>query len=169
MWKWMLRFSALPKRWIKVTAAAGAPIPRAVVRVASAPAGRPADSQWGVGDKREFGSVVSDPTGYYSSVTSARTGSAMSTTTTLKLPEKLKARIARIARETRRSAHSIMIEALEREVAREERVREFVREALDANQSIEKGAEVYLAEDVHAWMDRLARNPRAPRPKPWRG
>src|SRR3990172_2800801 len=54
----------------------------------------------------------------------------MTATTTLKLPEKLKTRIARLAKETGRSAHSLMVEALEREVAREERMREFVREAL---------------------------------------
>ena len=92
----------------------------------------------------------------------------MSTTTTLKIPEKLKSRIARLARETRRSAHSIMIVALEREVAREERMREFVREALESDAAIENGAEVYRAKDVHAWLERLARNPKAMRPKPWR-
>ena len=54
----------------------------------------------------------------------------MASTTTLKLPEKLKARIARIAAQTGRSPHAVMVEALEREVARTERVREFVREAL---------------------------------------
>jgi predicted transcriptional regulator len=42
----------------------------------------------------------------------------MTATTTLKLPDKLKTRIARLARETGRSAHSLMIEALERDVAR---------------------------------------------------
>jgi predicted transcriptional regulator len=93
----------------------------------------------------------------------------MTATTTLKLPEKLKSRIARLARETGRSAHSLMVEALEREVAREERMREFVREALAADAGAEKGAAVYQAEDVHAWLERLARNPKAARPKPWRG
>lgn len=93
----------------------------------------------------------------------------MSATTTLKLPEKLKSRIARLARETGRSAHSLMLEALEREVAREERMREFVREALAADAGVEEGAAVYRAEDVHAWLERLARNSKAARPKPWRG
>lgn len=92
----------------------------------------------------------------------------MANTTTLKLPEELKARIARLAKETRRSAHSLMIEALEREVAREERMRAFVREALASDAAIEAGAEVYRAEDVHAWLERLARNPKAPHPRPWR-
>jgi predicted transcriptional regulator len=91
----------------------------------------------------------------------------MTTTTTLKLPEKLKARIARLAKATRRSAHSLMVEALEREVLREERMQAFVREALAADAAIESGAAVYRAEDVHAWLDRLARNRKAARPRPW--
>lgn len=77
-------------------------------------------------------------------------------------------RIARLARETGRSAHSLMVEALEREVAREERLRDFVREALAANSGVEEGAAVYGAEDVHAWLARLARNPKAARSKAWR-
>ena len=93
----------------------------------------------------------------------------MTASTTLKLPEKLKSRIARLARETGRSAHSLMLEALEREVAREERMRAFVREALAADASVEEGAAVYRVEDVHVWLECLARNPKAARPKPWRG
>ncbi|MHB8471425.1 MAG: CopG family ribbon-helix-helix protein [Gammaproteobacteria bacterium] len=92
----------------------------------------------------------------------------MATTTTLKLPENLKARIARLAKETRRSAHSLMIEALEREVLREERLRTFVKEAQAADAAITGGAEVYRAEEVHLWLDRLARNRKVARPKPWR-
>jgi hypothetical protein len=44
-----------------------------------------------------------------------------------------------------------------------------VREALAADAGVEEGAAVYRAEDVHAWLERLARNPKAARPKPWRG
>ncbi len=92
----------------------------------------------------------------------------MAATTTLKLPEKLKARIARLARATRRSAHSLMVDALEREVSREERMRQFIEEARQADAEIEKGGPVYRADDVHAWMERLARDGKASRPKPWR-
>jgi predicted transcriptional regulator len=92
----------------------------------------------------------------------------MATSTTLKLPDKLKLRIARLAKETGRSAHSLMVEALEREVAREERMREFVREARAADMGVEEGAAVYRAKDVHAWLERLPRNPKAARPKAWR-
>ena len=41
----------------------------------------------------------------------------MAITTTLKLPEQLKSRIARLAKARQQSAHSVMVEALEREIA----------------------------------------------------
>lgn len=93
----------------------------------------------------------------------------MSATTTLKLSEKLKARIARIASQTGHSAHSVMLEALEREMTRTERVREFVREALASDAAVEGGAAVYRAEDVHAWLERLVKGGKPARPRPWRG
>ena len=92
----------------------------------------------------------------------------MSIATTLKLPEALKARITQLAKLTKQSAHSLMIEALEREVTREERMQSFVREAMAADAEIEAGAEVYRAEDVHAWLDRLAHKLKTAPPKPWR-
>ena len=61
-----------------------------------------------------------------------------------------------------------MLDALEREVTREELMRQFVREAMAADAAIERGAEVYRAEDVHAWVDRLARGGKPRRPAPWR-
>ena len=92
----------------------------------------------------------------------------MAVTTTLKLPEKLKARIIRLAKATGRSPHILMIEALEREVTREERMKAFVRDALAAKTDIEAGGAVYRADDVHAWMERLAKGGKAARPAPWR-
>ena len=89
-------------------------------------------------------------------------------TTTLKISDKLKARIARLAKTTRRSAHSLMIEALEREVAREERLQAFVREAGAADVAIDAGGHVFRAEDVHVWLARLASKRKPARPKPWR-
>ncbi len=62
-----------------------------------------------------------------------------------------------------------MLDALERQTKREERMEEFVEEALAADRAIEAGGEVYAAEDVHAWLARLARGEQARRPKPWRG
>ena len=92
----------------------------------------------------------------------------MTATTTLKLPEKLKARIAKLAKQNGQTAHALMVQALEREVAREERVRDFVKAALASDAAVEAGGAVYRAEDVHAWMERLARGKKPPRPAPWR-
>jgi hypothetical protein len=47
-------------------------------------------------------------------------------------------------------------------------MRSLVEEALAADADIERTGEVYRAEDVHAWLARLARDPAAKRPKPWR-
>jgi predicted transcriptional regulator len=92
----------------------------------------------------------------------------MAAATTLKLPEKLKERIAKLARQAGQTPHSLMIQALEREVSREERVRDFVKAALASDAAVEAGGSVYRAEDIHAWMERLARGEKAPRPAPWR-
>lgn len=82
-------------------------------------------------------------------------------TTTLKLPDRLKARIARLAEANGQSAHSFMVKALEHVVARAEHMHAFVREAVAADAAIEAGGETYRAEDVYAWLDRLAYNPKA--------
>ena len=89
-------------------------------------------------------------------------------TTTVKLPPKLKARVTALARKTGRSAHSFIVEAVERHTQREERVYDFVKEALAADADIERTGEVYRAEDVHAWLERLAKGEKTSRPKPWR-
>jgi len=89
-------------------------------------------------------------------------------TTTLKLPARLKMRIARVATKTGRTPHGFMLEALERETAREERMEAFVKEALAADRAIEETGEVYAADDVHAWLTRLASGRAGARPKPWR-
>lgn len=47
----------------------------------------------------------------------------MAATTTPKLPDKRKFHVARRAKETGPSAHSLIVAALEREVAREQRMR----------------------------------------------
>jgi predicted transcriptional regulator len=75
----------------------------------------------------------------------------------VKLPAKLKARITALARKSGRSAHTFIVEAVERHAEREERVESFVREALQADADIERTCEVYRAKDVHAWLERLAK------------
>jgi predicted transcriptional regulator len=92
----------------------------------------------------------------------------MAATTTIRLPPKLRARLGSLAKQTGRSAHSLIIEAVERHANYEEQMRNLVKEALAADAEIDKTGEVYRADDVHSWMKRLATDGSAPRPKPWR-
>ena len=92
----------------------------------------------------------------------------MAATTTIRLPPKLRARISSLAKQTGRSAHSLIVEAVERHAAYEEQLRSLVKEALAADEDIEKTGDVYRAEDVHAWMRRLALGESPARPKPCR-
>lgn len=92
----------------------------------------------------------------------------MTATTTIRLPPKLRARVQALAKQMGRSAHSLIVEAIERHAAYEEQMRGLVKEALAADEEIESTGEVYRAEEVHAWMARLAHNGSAKRPKPWR-
>jgi predicted transcriptional regulator len=91
----------------------------------------------------------------------------MAATTTIRLPPKLRARVRALAKQTGRSAHSLIVEAIERHTAYEEQMRDLIREAIEADAEIESTGEVYRSEDVHAWMKRLAKDPAAKRPKPW--
>jgi predicted transcriptional regulator len=92
----------------------------------------------------------------------------MAATTTIRLPPKLRARIQALAKQTGRSAHSVILEAVERHADYEEQMRNLVKDALESDAEIERTGEVYRAEDVHDWMDRLARGQAPARPKPWR-
>ena len=93
---------------------------------------------------------------------------SMAETTTIRLPPKLRARLRTIAKETDRSVHSLIIEAVEKHAAYEEQMRSLVKEALAADAEIDRSGEVYRAEDVHAWARRIAQGVAGPRPKPWR-
>ena len=70
--------------------------------------------------------------------------------------------------QTGHSAHSLIVEAVERHVSYEEQMRSLVKDALAADSEIDKTGEVYRTEDVSSWMKRLATDAAAPRPKPWR-
>ncbi|MGH8253240.1 MAG: CopG family ribbon-helix-helix protein [Steroidobacteraceae bacterium] len=90
----------------------------------------------------------------------------MAATTTIRLPPKLRSRLQSLARQSGRSAHSLIIEAVERHAAYEEQMRSLVKEAVAADAEIERTGEVYRSEDVHAWMERLAKGQSSTRLKP---
>lgn len=91
----------------------------------------------------------------------------MAKNTTIKLPPKLKARLAALAKKSGRSTHGLILEALERHAEWEERMEAFIREALEAGAEIDRTEEVYCAEDVHGWIERLAKrdSPAPPTPR----
>ena len=90
----------------------------------------------------------------------------MAATTTLKLPEPLKARIAPLAEAAGKSPHAWMIEALEERVAQSEAYAAFVAEALETEQEMLRTGEAYAMEDVHRYLlDKLDGKP-VKRPKP---
>jgi len=89
--------------------------------------------------------------------------------TTLKVPRALKARIVRLAKKKGRTPHGFMLDALERQTTRDEKMEDFLREARAAGKEVEAGGDVFAADDVHDWLDRLARGVGGARPKPWRG
>jgi predicted transcriptional regulator len=92
----------------------------------------------------------------------------MAETTTIRLPPKLRARIHALAKQSGRSAHSIILEAVERHADYEEQMRSLVKEAIEADEEIDRTGAVYPAKDVHAWIARLAHGTATDRPKPWR-
>ena len=92
----------------------------------------------------------------------------MADTTSIKLPPKLKSRVATLSRRTGRTTHSFIVEAVERLATHEEKMQSFVKEALAADADVERTGEVYKADDVHAWLQRVAKGRKATRPKPWR-
>jgi predicted transcriptional regulator len=95
----------------------------------------------------------------------------MSTTTSLKLPDALKARVAALAEHAGKSAHAYMLDAIERETGLAERRLAFVGDALAAERDMERSGLAYDAHDLHAyWRARLAgKQASKPKLKPWRG
>jgi predicted transcriptional regulator len=73
-------------------------------------------------------------------------------TTTLKVPEDLKARIATVAAEAGKSPHAFMVEALEQQTALAERRRAFVADALVAEREVAQYGLVHDADEVFSYL-----------------
>lgn len=89
----------------------------------------------------------------------------MAATTTLKLPEELKVRIASAAQATGKSAHAFMIEALEAQAHLAEMRQSFINDAIASAAEVDAGGALYAMEDVQEYiLTRTAGKP-AKRPK----
>jgi predicted transcriptional regulator len=87
-------------------------------------------------------------------------------TTTLKLPESLKHRIAPLAEAAGKTAHAWMVDALEAQAALAEMREAFLAEGEASAAEVDAGGPLYAAEDVHAYIVARAAGdvPRRPRP-----
>ncbi len=90
----------------------------------------------------------------------------MSATTTLKLPEQLKQRIAPLAAAEGKSPHAWMIAALEERVEKSEAYAAFLAQAMEADREMTESGEGYAADDVFAYFREKAAGRPAKFPKP---
>lgn len=74
----------------------------------------------------------------------------------LKLPPKLKARIAREARQRGKSPERWMLDAVERELERRERFISYVKRAQHAGFAMDPVAELDARQQMRFWLDQIA-------------
>ena len=90
----------------------------------------------------------------------------MAATTTLKLPEELKARIASAAQASGKSPHAFMVEALETQARLAEMRQSFINDAIASAAEVDAGGALYAMEDVQAYIQARTSGKAAKRPKP---
>jgi predicted transcriptional regulator len=86
-------------------------------------------------------------------------------TTTLKLPDELKERIAAAAADAGKSPHAFMVEALAAQTALAERRRVFVAAAHAAAQEVAQYGLVHDADEVFGYLQDKLKSKRARRPR----
>lgn len=91
-------------------------------------------------------------------------------TTSVKLPDELKARAARVAQARGVSVHAFLVDAIRREIDASERRAEFIADAVQAREHFRTSGKGYSSEDVHAYLRNKTRGqPAMPaRPRAWR-
>jgi predicted transcriptional regulator len=92
----------------------------------------------------------------------------MAASTTLKLPERLKQRIAPLAKSAGKTPHAWMVDALETHAALAERRKNFMADALAAEAEVGRAGKAYPAGEVHRYLRERVTGRKAKRPKPAR-
>jgi len=90
----------------------------------------------------------------------------MAATTTLKLPEKLKARIVSAAQKSGKTPHAFMIDALELQARLAEMRQSFINDAIASAAEVDAGGALYAMEDVQAYILARTSGKTAKRPQP---
>lgn len=89
----------------------------------------------------------------------------MSATTTLKLPDDVKTRVAEAAAASGKTAHAWMVEAIVAQAALAERRRDFVGAALLAEQEVAEYGLVFDADEVFSYITAKSEGRKSLRPK----
>ena len=87
-------------------------------------------------------------------------------TTTIRLPEALKARVERLAATNGGTVHAFMIDAISEATHRMELRQAFEAEAEQRVQSMQQSGEYLSLDDLRAYASTLARGEQAPKPAP---
>lgn len=86
-------------------------------------------------------------------------------TTSLKLPDELKARVAKLAESTGKTSHAFMVEAIATETERAEEDRAFMARALEAKKHYDETGIGYDVDEVHAYLRAKIQGISLPEPK----
>ncbi len=91
-------------------------------------------------------------------------------TTSLKLPDDLKAKAATLAKARQQSTHAYMVEAIRRATEQDECRQQFIEDSVLARQQSMVSGQGYSAEQVHEYIRSKAGGRMVSRPKPqqWR-
>jgi predicted transcriptional regulator len=92
----------------------------------------------------------------------------MAASTTIKIPDKLKSRIATLAKAAGKTPHAFMLDALESQADLAEQRKKFIAVAHSADQEVAAYGLVHDADEVFAYMKARAAGQKAKRPKPVR-
>lgn len=90
----------------------------------------------------------------------------MTTPTTLKLPDDLRARLAAHAEAEGKTPHAYMLDALREKADRDDRRREYLAAGAQALKEYERTGIAYAMEDVERYVLGLAAGKKPARPKP---
>ena len=90
----------------------------------------------------------------------------MANTTSLKLPEDLKDKVATLAQGVAQTPHAYMVEAIAEKVARDEKRQDFLESARRSEAHFKRTGIVYTHDDVKRYLlDKAAgKNPAKPKP-----
>ena len=85
--------------------------------------------------------------------------------TSIKLPEDLKKRVARVVKDTQQSAHAFMVEAIRQETERAEKRRGFLADAYAARAEFQRSGSGYALAEVKAHYRARLQGKRSRKPK----